>query len=122
VTYANGHRFTYRRAYFDGFRITADRTLTNQGDIWDLPEDVIQQLLSAWAPPEWIELEALPDAESSSVRLEGLLWRLHVTYSPPFMGMGANEVKSIHTPYSKPLALTQPGVKTAEGAKKDELL
>lgn len=122
VTYASGYTYTYRRAYFDGFRITADRTLVNQGDIWDLPEDVIQQLLSAWAPPEWIELEALPDAESSSVRLEGLLWRLHVTYSPPFMGIGGNEVKSIHTPYSKPLALTQPGVKSAEGAKKDELL
>jgi hypothetical protein len=122
VTYANGYTYSYRRAYFDGFRITADRTLVNNADIVDLPEDVIRQLLSSWSPPEWIELEALPDAESSSVRLEGLLWRLHVTYSSGLFGSGGNEVKNIHTPYSRPLALTQPGVKSAEGAKPDELL
>ncbi len=122
VTQKDGYSYTYRNAYFDGRQIKADRTLANTKDITDLPDDVISQLVSGWSPPEWIELEVRPDTQNSSLRLEGTWWRLHVTYSGGPFGMGGNTVGSIHTPYSKPLGLSQAGVKTADGATKDELL
>lgn len=122
VTQKDGYTYTYRNAYFDGRKIKADRTLTDKRDINDLPDDVIAQLVSSWSPPEWIELEVRPDTQNSSLRLEGTWWRLHVTYSAGAFGMGGNTVGSIHTPYSVPLGMSQAGVKTADGAAKDELL
>lgn len=117
VTYENGYSFEYRTSAFDGQRITADRTLYERSDITDLPMDVIDALIASWSPPEWIELSVVPDPETGEITLEGVRWRMHVTYSYGAFGMGPLKIKSIHTPYTKPLILTRKGMKTAPGAE-----
>lgn len=121
VTNKDGYSFTYRRAYFDGKVIKADRTLADIKDITTLPKQVVAQLIASWSPPEWAELEAKLESPSSpQIILDGTRWRLHVTYEAPYFGMGDYEVKSIHTPYPTALRLTKKGIKYAQGAKKGE--
>jgi len=124
VTRPDGYTYTFRQGYFDGFRITADRTQSDVRDIFNLPDKVIQQLVASWSPPEWIELNAEYDPISKTISLVGKLWQLNVTYSSGgAFGMGGDyKVKKIHTPWSKKLALTQTDVNTAEGAAAGLLL
>ncbi len=97
---ASGRRYLYDEAAFDGKRLTASRTLRDVRDIFDLPDWVIKGLVDSWSPPEWIEFEAKFNPRDKSVSLEGLWWRLNVTYDPQYQ-----DIKGIHTPYSKPLVL-----------------
>ena len=97
---ASGRRYLYDEAAFDGKRLTASRTLRDVADITDLPKWVIDSLIASWSPPEWIEFEARFNPRDKSVSLEGLWWRLNVTYDPSYQNIG-----SIHTPYSKPVVL-----------------
>ena len=122
VTEPGGYEYSYRDAWFDGRRITADRTLANIEDIRGLPADVTSQLVASWSPPEWVELEVKPDTADTPIELEGQRWRLHVTYEVDEYGTGPNTVKSIHTPYPKSLLLSQSGIRSADGASKDEAL
>lgn len=105
VRESSGYSFTYDEARFEENRVVARRTLRDERDISNLPQDVISQLIANWSPPEWVELEVDLDPASSSLVVTGLQWRLHVTYTLDF---GA-QVDSIHTPYSKPLKLTREG-------------
>lgn len=97
---SGGRTYRYDEASFDGRRLTASRTLRDTRDITDLPDWVIKGLISSFSPPEWIELEAWFNPRDKSVRLEGLWWRLNVTYDPAY-----NDISGIHTPYNKPLVL-----------------
>ncbi|MEQ9043979.1 MAG: hypothetical protein RLO22_05950, partial [Sneathiellaceae bacterium] len=98
----DGRHFAYDEAKFNGDRITASRTLRDMLDISDLPEEVIRQLIASWSPPEWVELAARLDPREMTLSLDGALWRMHVTYG----GFVGATVKSIHTPYARPLRLT----------------
>ena len=100
VEESGGRRYRYDEASFDGRRLTASRTLRDTRDITDLPDWVIKGLVSSFSPPEWIELEIWFNPRDKSARLEGLWWRLNVTYDPAY-----NDISGIHTPYSKPLVL-----------------
>ncbi len=97
---SGGRIYHYDEASFDGRRLTASRTLRDTRDITDLPDWVIRGLVSSFSPPEWIELETWFNPRDKSVRLEGLWWRLNVTYDPQY-----NDISGIHTPYNKPLVL-----------------
>lgn len=103
VKEAGGYTYNYDEARFDGRRVLARRTLRDRRDITDLPAGVITQLIASWSPPEWIELETAIDPASGKTIVDGLWWRLHVTYSSSF-GM-AGDVQSIHTPWNRPLTL-----------------
>jgi hypothetical protein len=100
VWQASGWRYLYDEASFDGKRLTASRTLRDARDISDLPDWVINGLVASWSPPEWIEFEAKFNPRDKSVSLEGLWWRLSVTYDPTY-----HTIESIHTPYSEPRVL-----------------
>jgi hypothetical protein len=97
---SSGRRYLYDEAAFDGKRLTASRTLRDAADITDLPKWVVDGLIASWSPPEWIDLEAKFNPRDKSVRLEGLWWRLNVTYDPAYQN-----INGIHTPYDKPLIL-----------------
>jgi hypothetical protein len=97
---ASGWRYLYDEASFDGKRLTASRTLRDARDISDLPDWVINGLVTSWSPPEWIEFEAKFNPRDKSISLEGLWWRLNVTYDPTY-----HNIESIHTPYSMPRVL-----------------
>jgi hypothetical protein len=109
VEESSGRRYRYDEASFDGKRLTASRTLRDTRDISDLPDWVIKGLIGSFSPPEWIELEVWYNPRDKSARLEGLWWRLNVTYDPAY-----NDISGIHTPYNKPLTLQR--------AKDDNLL
>ncbi len=100
VEESGGRRFIYDEASFDGMRLTASRTLRDTRDITDLPDWVIRGLISSFSPPEWIELEIWYNPRDKSARLEGLWWRLNVTYDPAY-----KDIEGIHSPYDKPLVL-----------------
>lgn len=98
--------FTYDQAVLQNGAVKARRTLRSMSDISGLPETVIQQLVSQYHPPEWIEMAISREPDSGEWRIEGSEWRLHVTYSGDDY-----RVKSIHTPYPKPLILRREGQK-----------
>lgn len=94
-------------AVLAGGTIRGNRVLTDPRDIRDLPETVINQLVSSWSPPEWIEFDVSQGA-GGQVQIAGPVWRLHVTYS----GMSYS-VESIHTPYPTPHTLSRDGRRKA---------
>ncbi len=100
VEESGGRSYRYDEASFDGRRLTASRTLRDTRDITDLPDWVIKGLISSFSPPEWIELGIWYNPRDKPARLEGLWWRLNVTYDPAY-----KDIAGIHTPYSKPLVL-----------------
>jgi hypothetical protein len=100
VVETGGRTHSFDQAAFDGARLTASRTLRAAADITDLPDWVISGLIKSWSPPEWVELEAKYNPRARTVHLEGLRWRLNVTYDPQYQ-----DISSIHTPYSEPLVL-----------------
>lgn len=102
----DGSYVTFDEAVLDQGTIRARRTLRQMNDISGLPEEVISQLVTQYSPPEWIELSLDRERNSGMWSLQGLEWRLHVTYSGDDL-----QVKSIHTPYSKPLTLARQGNK-----------
>ena len=99
VIQKNGYRFVYDRAYFDGERVTARRTLRDVRDIDDLPQWVINGIIANYQAPEWIELKTTYDPRRKSVKLGGTWWRLKVTYSPTWQ-----TISGIHTPWNRPLS------------------
>lgn len=67
----------------------------------DLPLEVKKQLLSRSAP-RWLDLSLRFNPDTREAFLEGDFWAEHVTYSADDY-----RVKSIHTPYAKPLILSR---------------
>jgi hypothetical protein len=103
VAYAreDGSMAVMEQARLAGNKITGNRTLDDLRDISGLPDTVISQLINEWSPPEWIELEASA-SEDGALRISGVRYRLHVTYS----GDGYR-IKSIHTSYARPRTLSR---------------
>jgi len=117
VTFSNGYSYRYEQAMISQGVIRAKRTLKDMRDITELPKSIVSQLISSWSPPEWIELEAAVNSDNSQVYLRGKRWRLHVSWSPLY-----DEISSIHSPYSRKLNISKPGIKSAEGAELKEKL
>ncbi len=124
VVRADGSEYIYRNAYLSGLMIKADRTLTDGRDITSLPQSVINQLISSWSPPEWIDLEIVHGRSPRDTHIKGHTWRLHVTYKSGIAGPGP--VTKIANPYKeKQLHLTrdiESQYKKAQGAKDKESL
>jgi len=119
-TYGDGFRVTYDQALISEGKITARRILRDVRDITNLPAALTRKLIASWSPPEWIELRIRVDPKTKQPYLEGLRWRLHVTYSAGLFGMGGDyDIDSIHTPYNEDLRLVQGDVAVAEGAAPD---
>jgi len=124
VVQADGYRYRWDEALFDGKRISARRTYRDVRDYnKELPDTIVQQLIASWSPPGWIELEAVLDPATASVTLSGDLWGLHVTYSGGGLFGGAEAVESIHTPYAKDVRMDRAGSaeRVAWGAADDQL-
>ena len=60
---------------------------------------MIDQLVSEWSPPEWIEFEV---SMSGEMRISGNRWRLNVTYDGE-----SYRILNIHTPYARRYSLTR---------------
>ncbi|MGV7221310.1 MAG: hypothetical protein ACQ9MH_07285 [Nitrospinales bacterium] len=105
VTSKDGYTFSYDEAYHKGGIINAKRTLRHKSDITELPQEVIDQLLASWSPPEWIKIQVEFDSATTRLTMKVDRYRLHVTYSAGFFGSGPKTVKSIHTPYNIPYDL-----------------
>ncbi|MDZ4737235.1 MAG: hypothetical protein SGJ07_12895 [Rhodospirillaceae bacterium] len=109
VAQADGYRYRWDEALFDGKRITARRTFRDIRDYnKQLPETIMQQLIAGWSPPGWVELEAVLDVATAVVTLSGDQWSLHVTYGGDMFGENLT-VESIHTPYASDLSMSRSG-------------
>ncbi len=91
---------------FEFGQIKAKRKATHLMDTKEeLPMEVRTQLIKSWQPMLSLELKTVRDKQTGSIELNGLYWSWLVTYD------GSDyEVTRVHSPYSKPLSLTDEAV------------
>jgi len=98
----DGHAYPFDKAWFDGRRLVAERIMTVPEEYNPaLPGSVAAELIRAWHPKRWLELEASLDPVSGELSLQGLRWALRVRYTS-FIG---GTVESVGSPYGRPLSL-----------------
>ena len=107
-----GLNYEYDSATFAGTKLCAEGKLKDPKDLGtDLPLRIRQKLVANWNPPQWMELDVLLDTTTGGLSLQGKRWRLNATWTPNMSG-NDGDIKSIHSPYSKPLVLQRAHEKT----------
>ncbi len=113
VTRKDGYSWTYDEATLSNGRIKASRTLRSPRDSPHLPVQLMRHAIAYFFPPQWVELDLKANAETGDVYLSGQVWNMHVTHTNL-------KVDSIHTPFSRPLALRRERFKLSSITITDE--
>jgi hypothetical protein len=106
-TRENSHKVVYNGRY-DLAKITAEHVVSDPLDTEDLPEPVAQQVAANFKTPYRIALDVSPSTD----RMDGTVAAQYVTYDSTDY-----TVKRIHDWYDRPLTLSRPGTRVAQGGR-----